>query len=90
MKNFNLIGAAGYIAPRHMQAIVENESKLIASYDISDSVGIIDSYAPESHFFTNFKEYEDFIRKFIESGKNIDFTSICSPNHLHFSNLHYQ
>ena len=87
MKNFNLIGAAGYIAPRHMQAIVENGSKLIASYDISDSVGIIDRYAPQSHFFTNFKEYVDFIGKFIESGKSIDYTSICSPNHLHFEHI---
>ena len=41
--NFALIGAGGYIAPRHMKAIKETHNDLVAAVDKSDSVGIIDS-----------------------------------------------
>ena len=57
MKNFALIGAAGYIAPRHMKAIKETGNNLIVAYDISDSVGIIDSFFPKSSFFNCFNEF---------------------------------
>jgi UDP-N-acetyl-2-amino-2-deoxyglucuronate dehydrogenase len=51
MANFALIGAAGYISPRHMKAIAETENQLVAAFDPNDSVGIIDSYFPEADFF---------------------------------------
>jgi UDP-N-acetyl-2-amino-2-deoxyglucuronate dehydrogenase len=75
---FALIGAAGYIAPRHMEAIKACGGELVASYDPSDSVGILDRWFPACEHFT---EYERFDR-FVES-ERIDFVSICSPNHLH-------
>ena len=54
-KNFIIIGVGGYIAPRHLQAIKETENNLIAAFDISDSVGVLDQYFPECEFFTDFK-----------------------------------
>jgi len=87
MKNFCLIGAAGYIAPRHMQAIIENESNLIAAYDINDSVGVIDKYAPEAEFFTEFQQYENYLKGQLAEGNKINYTSICSPNNFHFDHI---
>ena len=60
MKNFGLIGSAGYIAPRHLNAIKETNNNLLASYDVSDSVGILDSYFPNSKFFTDFERFDRF------------------------------
>ena len=51
-KKFGLIGAAGYIAPRHMAAIKFTGNNLIAAFDPNDSVGILDSYFPNTNFFT--------------------------------------
>lgn len=79
-KNFVLIGAAGYVAPRHMKAIKEVGGNLIAAYDPHDSVGILDSYFPECRFFTEFERLDRFCY-----GRNIDYVSICSPNYLHDS-----
>ena len=59
MKNFALIGAAGYIAPRHMRAIKDTGNRLSVAYDINDSVGIIDSISPESEFFTEFERFQE-------------------------------
>lgn len=90
MKNFILIGSAGYIAPRHMQAIKDNGGNLIASYDPHDNVGILDSYFPESNFFTEFEILDRFVeRTRLEKNINIDFVSICSPNYLHDSHIRY-
>ena len=52
MKRFALIGAAGYIAPRHLKAIAATGNQLVAAMDPSDSVGIMDSHFPEADFFT--------------------------------------
>ena len=90
MKNFILIGSAGYIAPRHMQAIKDNGGNLIASYDPHDNVGILDSYFPDSYFFTEFEILDRFIEKIkLEKNINIDYLSICSPNYLHDSHIRY-
>ena len=85
MKNFVLIGAAGYIAPRHMMAIKETGNNLIAAYDPYDGVGIIDSYFPKTHFFTEFERFDRHIEKLKREGTTIDYVSICSPNYLHDS-----
>ena len=89
MKNFVLIGAAGYIAPRHMMAIKETGNNLIAAYDPYDGVGIIDSYFPKAHFFTEFERFDRHIEKSKREGITIDYVSICSPNYLHDSHIRY-
>lgn len=89
MKNFILIGAAGYIAPRHMQAIKETGNKLVSALDKNDSVGILDSYFPNAHFFTEFERFDRHVDKLKRSGEPIDFTSICSPNYLHDSHVRF-
>jgi UDP-N-acetyl-2-amino-2-deoxyglucuronate dehydrogenase len=82
-KYFTLIGAAGYVAPRHMQAIKYTGNQLIAALDPNDSVGIIDSYFPECSFFTEFERFDRHIDKLRRKGNPIDYVSICSPNYLH-------
>ena len=89
MKNFVLIGAAGYIAPRHMMAIKETGNNLIAAYDPYDGVGIIDSYFPKAHFFTEFERFDRHIEKLKREGTTIDYVSICSPNYLHDSHIRH-
>ena len=89
MKNFALIGAAGYIAPRHMKAIKETGNNLIAAYDPFDSVGTIDSYFPNSDFFVEFERFDRHIDKIQRQGQKLDYVSICSPNYLHDSHIRF-
>lgn len=89
-KNFALIGAAGYIAPRHMQAIKETGNNLLAAMDPSDSVGIIDSYFPEANFFTEFERFDRHIEKLkYDENVRLDYVSICSPNYLHDAHMRF-
>lgn len=81
--SFALIGAAGYVAPRHMRAIRAVEADLKVAYDPNDSVGVIDSHFPEAHFFTEFERFDRHVDKLRRRGQQIDYVSICSPNHLH-------
>ena len=89
MKNFILIGAAGYIAPRHMKAIKETGNNLIAAYDPYDGVGVIDSHFPNANFFTEFERFDRHVEKLKRVGTKIDYVSICSPNYLHDSHIRY-
>lgn len=91
MKNFALIGAAGYIAPRHMKAIKETGNALTVALDRADSVGIIDSHFPEAHFFTEFERFDRHVDKLrrADSDSKIDYVSICSPNYLHDSHMRF-
>lgn len=89
MKRFALIGAAGYIAPRHMAAIRDTGNTLVAALDPNDSVGIIDSYFPEADFFTEFERFDRHVDKLLRSGKGVDFVSIASPNYLHDSHMRF-
>lgn len=90
MKNFALIGAAGYIAPRHMQAINATDNTLVAALDPNDSVGIIDRYFPEAHFFTEFERFDRHLDKLRRAGgAQVDYISICSPNYLHDSHMRF-
>ncbi len=90
MKNFALIGAAGYIAPRHMKAIKETGNNLIAALDPYDGIGIMDSNFPQANFFTEFERFDRFVDKWHrDSGKKIDYVSICSPNYLHDSHIRF-
>ncbi|RLD62941.1 MAG: oxidoreductase, partial [Bacteroidetes bacterium] len=89
MKNFALIGAAGYIAERHMKAIKDTGNNLVSALDKFDSVGIIDSYFPNADFFTEFERFDRHIDKLRRTGKKIDYVSICTPNYLHDSHIRF-
>jgi UDP-N-acetyl-2-amino-2-deoxyglucuronate dehydrogenase len=85
VKNFALIGVAGYVAPRHMRAIAVTNNKLVAALDRSDSVGILDSYFPDTEFFTEFERFDRYVEKLRRAGedKRVHYVSITSPNYLH-------
>jgi UDP-N-acetyl-2-amino-2-deoxyglucuronate dehydrogenase len=85
--NYALIGAAGYIAPRHLKAMKETGGELRAAFDIADSVGVMDSYFPRAAFFVEFERFEEHVHDLRSRGLAIDYTSICSPNYLHKSHM---
>lgn len=91
MKNFALIGAAGYIAPRHMQAIKATGNRLVAAMDPNDSVGILDGHFPQAEFFTEFERFDRHVDKLRRANHEdrIDYMSICSPNYLHDSHIRF-
>ncbi len=89
-KNFALIGAAGYIAPRHMKAIKETGNNLVAALDPYDGIGVMDSHFPEADFFTEFERFDRFVDKWHrEHDKKIEYISITSPNYLHDSHIRF-
>lgn len=87
--NFALIGAAGYIAPRHLRAIKETGGQLVAAFDPSDSVGIMDSHFPDARFFTQFERFDRHLDERRRRGAATDFVSICSPNYLHDAHVRF-
>jgi len=88
MKNFALIGASGYIAPRHLKAIKETNNNLLAAYDRFDSVGVMDSYFPNADFFVEFERFDRHLEKLkYERNVDLDYVSICTPNYLHDSHI---
>ena len=88
-KQFALIGAAGYIAPRHMKAIKDTGNILVAAVDKSDSVGIIDSYFPDARFFVEFERFDRHVEKLRRNGQPVDYVSIASPNYLHDAHIRF-
>jgi UDP-N-acetyl-2-amino-2-deoxyglucuronate dehydrogenase len=88
-KDFALIGVAGYIAVRHLKAMRETHNNLVAALDLYDSVGIIDSYFPDTDFFVEFERFDRHIDKLRREGKQVDYISICSPNYLHDSHIRF-
>ena len=82
-KQFALIGAAGFVAPRHMAAIKYVGGDLVAACDPRDSVGVIDSHFPEAKFFTEFERFDRHLDRMRRKNDRIDYVSICSPNYLH-------
>ena len=89
MKKFALIGAAGYVAPRHMAAIATTGNHLLAALDKSDSVGVLDQYFPNAAFFTEFERFDRHLEKLKRAGSSIDYLSVCSPNYLHDAHIRY-
>jgi UDP-N-acetyl-2-amino-2-deoxyglucuronate dehydrogenase len=87
--NFALIGAAGFIAPRHLKAIKETKNNLVAALDKFDSVGIIDSFFPNADFFVEYERFDRHIDKLRRKGHKIDYVSICSPNYLHDAHMRF-
>ncbi len=88
-KNFALTGVAGYIAPRHLKAIQDTGNNLVAALDPHDSVGILDSFFPDTAFFTEFERFDRHLEKLRreDKGKEIDYLTICSPNYLHDAHI---
>ncbi len=89
MKNFALIGAAGYIAPRHLGAIKHTNNNLVAALDKFDSVGIMDSYFPNADFFVEFERFDRHLEKMKRSNQKVDIVSVCTPNYLHDSHIRF-
>lgn len=89
MKKFALIGASGYIAPRHLRAIKDTGNDLVVAMDINDSVGIMDSHFPEAEFFTEFEDFSAFVEDQKLKGEKLDYIAICSPNYLHAPHMKY-
>lgn len=89
IKYYALIGAAGYVAPRHLRAIKETGGVLKAAIDRSDSVGVIDSYFPDARFFTEFERFDRHIDLMLRQGHKVDYVSICSPNYLHDAHVRF-
>lgn len=89
MKNFGLIGGAGFIAPRHLKAIKETGNNLVATLDKHDCVGIMDSYFPNADFFVEFERFDRHFDKVKRQGTKIDYVSICTPNYLHDSHIRF-
>ena len=89
MKTFALIGAAGYVAPRHLQAMAGTNNKLVAAMDKFDSVGILDRFFPEANFFTEFERFDRFLDKRKREIAPIDFLTVCTPNYLHDSHIRF-
>jgi len=89
MKNFVLVGAGGYIAPRHMKAIKDTNNNLLAALDKHDSVGILDSYFPNADFFIEFERFDRHIEKLKRQGTHTDYVTVCSPNYLHDAHIRF-
>lgn len=89
MKRFGLIGAAGFIAPRHLKAIKDTGNHLVAALDKHDCVGIMDSYFPEADFFTEFERFDRHVDKLRRQEQGLDYISICSPNYLHDAHIRF-
>lgn len=83
MKKFGMLGAAGFVAPRHMKAIYDTGNVLVAACDPYDGVGILDRYFPDCRFFTEFERFDRHLEKLRRRGEGVDYISICSPNYLH-------
>ncbi|MDX8338066.1 Gfo/Idh/MocA family oxidoreductase [Draconibacterium sp. IB214405] len=87
MKRFALIGAAGFVAERHIRAIKETGNELVCAMDTFDVMGRMDSYFPEAEFVTSEEELVEFLQSAKEKGESVDYISICSPNYLHIKHI---
>lgn len=89
MKNFAIIGVGGYVAPRHLKAIYETGNVLLSAYDRCDSVGVLDSYFPQTAFFTEQELFDRHNSRLKERGQALDYVSVCTPNYLHDAHTRY-
>jgi UDP-N-acetyl-2-amino-2-deoxyglucuronate dehydrogenase len=88
MKRFALIGAAGFVAPRHMKAIRDTGNRLVVVLDPFDSLGVIDSYFPDADYFTESERFDRHLDKLRrQKEQKIDYVAICSPNYLHDAHI---
>ena len=87
--NFALIGAAGYIAPRHIKAIADTGNNLLVAYDKFDSVGRLDSSFPDCSFYTENEQFDRFCSKQMRTDNPLEWVSICTPNYTHDAFIRY-
>jgi len=83
VKSFALLGAAGYVAKKHLDAIKESGHQLLAVMDPSDSVGVLDSYFPDTKYFKEFERFDRYIDKTNRLKNGINYLSVCTPNYMH-------
>lgn len=88
-KRFALIGAAGYIAERHMRAIKETGNNLVCASDRFDVMGKMDSYFPNAEFFLEHENLDKFMDNQRMAGNAVDYVSICTPNYMHPSHIRF-
>jgi UDP-N-acetyl-2-amino-2-deoxyglucuronate dehydrogenase len=89
VQSFALMGAAGYVAPRHMRAIKAIGGDLKVIFDPNDSVGVVDSFFPQANFFVEFERFDRHVDKLRRRGEKLDYMSICSPNYLHDAHVRF-
>lgn len=89
MRDFALIGAAGFVAVRHLRAIAETGNRLVAALDPHDNVGVLDQWFPNAHFFVEFERFDRHIDMLRRKGAHVSFVSVCSPNYLHDSHIRF-
>jgi UDP-N-acetyl-2-amino-2-deoxyglucuronate dehydrogenase len=89
MSRFALVGAAGFVAPRHLNAIKVTGHELVAALDRNDTVGILDSYFPQARFFTEFERFDRYIDKLRRKGEPVEYVTVASPNYLHDSHIRF-
>ena len=87
MKKFALIGASGYIAPRHVKAIKNTGNDLVAMLDPHDNVGYIDKWFPYASYFKESERLDRHLYRLKRKGEAVDYVSICSPNYLHDAHM---
>ncbi|NUN06095.1 MAG: Gfo/Idh/MocA family oxidoreductase [Bdellovibrio sp.] len=87
--NFAIIGVGGYIAPRHLEAIKDMGHNLVAAYDLNDSVGIMDRYFPECHFYTDMERFEAYVDSVKGTSQEVQYIAICSPNYMHAPHIKF-
>jgi len=87
--NFAIIGAAGFVAPRHLKAIKDTGNRLVAAADPHDAVGVLDRYSLDVRFFTEIERFDRHLEKLRRGPKHerVDYVSICSPNYLHDAHI---
>lgn len=83
---FAIIGVAGYIARRHLDAVRQVGGEVVAAYDLFDSVGQMNDFS-DARFFTDFAEFSHHIHQLGSKGRGVDYVSICSPNYMHRAHI---
>src|SRR5262245_37550262 len=88
-KNFAVTGVAGFVAPRHLKAIVDTGNRIVAAVDPHDAVGVLDRYSFDVRFFTEFERFDRHLDKLRRgpAADRVDYLSVCSPNYLHDAHI---
>ena len=77
--SFAILGAAGFVAPRHMEAISKIGGRIVAACDPSGAVGVLDRYAPDCRFFLYFEQFLSWLAR----EKETHYVVVATPNDLH-------
>lgn len=88
-RNFAITGVAGYIAPRHLKAILDTGNTVVAATDPHDAVGLLDRFSFDVRFFTEYERFDRHLEKLRRGPEEhrAHYVSICSPNYLHDAHI---